>query len=135
MADHSPRGAANEAAHPLNSVRNAHDIDQHRVLRHDPSNENATPTSRMTRAFPRPTRHPMRLPIIPSQRDPRCSTRRRRGCWQLNVSRMLADWRRPFPLDEIEASGGKTVGTMHTVLAISLVAIVLTFAVLLLRNR
>lgn len=52
MDDHSQRGAANDAAHPLNSVRDAHDIEQHQVLRHDSSDENANADIANDESFP-----------------------------------------------------------------------------------
>jgi hypothetical protein len=135
MADHSRRGAANDAVHPLNSVRDAHDIEQHQVLRHDPSDDNANADIANDESFP--------ASDAPSHTSAHHSGPAPSSMFNEAAERLLAVQRqedaggleKAVHLDEIEASGGKTLGTMRNVLAISLVAIVLIFAVLLLVNR
>jgi hypothetical protein len=105
------------------------------VLRYDPSDENANADIANDESFP--------ASDAPSHASAHHSEPAPSSMFNEDAERALAVERqddaggleKAVHLDEIEASGGKTLGTMRYVLAISLVAIVLNFAVLLLANR
>lgn len=52
MADDKDGVVAQGPAHPYTSIRDAHDAEQHRSLRHDPSNEDAQADIANDESFP-----------------------------------------------------------------------------------
>jgi hypothetical protein len=134
MSADKREAAANDVSHPVAPVREAHDAQDHEALGHDPTDEDALIDISNDESFPAsdPPSHTAavgRSPALSSGYDE-------------TAERALAEERAQAAtgssedrLNETEASGGKKLGVMRYVLGISLVAIVIVFAALLLLYR
>lgn len=131
MADDKDGVVAQGPAHPYTSIRDAHDAEQHRSLRHDPSNEDAQADIANDESFPAsdPPSHASANHLEPapsSGYDAEAENRIRVRREQHALSEDTV-----VHLSGIEASGGKKLGTMRYVLAVSLGAVACLFAILL----
>jgi hypothetical protein len=135
MTDSPRRDAADDGPHPVPHIRDAQDAGDHVALDKDPSNEEAIADITNDESFSAsdPPSH-----ATPNQREPAPSSGYDERYETALAERGLANRVTEEPQQhqtETEASGGKKLGVMRYVLAISLIAIVVVFAVMLLLNR
>jgi hypothetical protein len=123
------------APHPVPPVREADDAQDHSALREDPSDEQAMADIANDESFPAsdpPSHASVRHgePAVSSGYDERAEARltKRTGERSGNAGDDTI-------LTGTEASGGKTLGAMRYLLGISLIAIIVIFAALLLIYR
>ena len=133
MSADKREAAANNVSHPVAPVREAHDAQDHEALGHDPTDEEALIDISNDESFPAsdPPSHTAvdgRSPALSSGYDEIAER-------ALAEERAQAATGSEDHLNETEASGGKKLGVMRYVLGISLVAIVIVFAALLLLYR
>lgn len=135
MTDSRGRDATGNGAHVVPQVRDAHNAGDHVALEKDPSNAEAMTDIANDESFPAsdPPSH-----AAPNQSEPALSSGYDEKSEAMIARRRVAEARgeeaEPH-LTETEASAGKKLGTMRYVLGLSLVAIILIFAVLLLLNH
>lgn len=135
MTDSRGRDTADDGSHVVPNVRDAHDAGDHTALDRDPSNVEAITDIANDESFPAsdPPAH-----AAPSQGEPASSSgydeKSELAIALQRVTNARGDEVDPH-LTETEASGGKKLGTMRFVLGLSLVAVILIFAVLLLLYR
>lgn len=135
MADNSGHDGADDGSHALPHVRDAQDAADHAALDRDPSNAEAITDIANDESFPAsdPPSH-----AAPNQSEPAPSSgydeKSEAMIARQRVTGARVDETEPH-LTETEASGGKKLGTMRYVLGLSLVAIILIFAVVLFLNR
>jgi hypothetical protein len=135
MTDNPGRDPADDGPHAMPHVRDAQDADDHAALDKDPTNAEAITDIANDESFPAsdPPSH-----AAPNQGEPAISSGYDEKSEAMIARQRVSDARveedEPH-LTETEASGGKKLGTMRYVLGLSLVAIILIFAVMLLLNR
>ena len=135
MIDNPGRDPTDDGPHAMPHIRDAQNADDHAALDQDPTNAEAITDIANDESFPAsdPPSH-----AAPNQGEPAPSSgydeksEAKIARQRVTNARVEAD--EPH-LTETEASGGKKPGTMRYVLGLSLVAIILIFAVMLRLNR
>lgn len=135
MTDSRGREPADDGSPAVPKVRDAHDAGDHAAVDKDPSNTETITDIANDQSFPAsdPPSH-----TAPDHAEPAPSSGYDERLEAMIDRQRASDARvdEPEPhLNETDASGGKKLGTMRYVLGLSLVAIILIFAVLLLVNR
>ena len=135
MTDNPSRDAADGRPSAMPHVRDAQDAGDHAALDQDPTNAEAITDIANDESFPAsdPPSH-----AAPNQGEPAPSSgydeKSEAMIARQRVTNARVEADEPH-LTETEASGGKKLGTMRYVLGLSLVAIILIFAVMLRLNR
>lgn len=134
MTDETRGDISSGDTHPIPEVRDAHDAKDHAALERDPLDEDATTDIANDESFPA-SDSPSHMAL--GQGDPALSSG-----YDERAERALAAGKVGSPvgqdndhLTETAATGGKKLGVMRYVLGISLAAIIVIFAGLLLIYR